>query len=177
MAADPFESARAALLHTVAALLEALQREEAVRELRLLSPRDMLPGGARVVGTSYELPVPAAARLMSGLAALAGPAAPAALIEALATGDAEARQAVLRGTPPPPVASLYAHTAGMVLPPLAADVAGALRRLADVVESSFPPARVRRLFELIDEWFETPRSLDEMPLQRFIAQFVRNAPP
>lgn len=174
---DQVEHARAGLLHTVAALLEALQRDEAVRELRQLSPRDMLPGSARVVGTSYELPVPAAARLMTGLAAIIGPAPPPALLEALAAGDAEARTAVLKGVAPPPVASLYPSVAGMALPALATDRLGALQRLADVAETSFPPARVRKLFELIDDWYETPQQLDEMPLQRFVAQFVRNAPP
>ncbi|MGC4027278.1 MAG: hypothetical protein QM696_00190 [Steroidobacteraceae bacterium] len=169
-------TARAVLLHTVSALLEALQRDEAVRELRQLSPRDMLPGGARVVGTSYELPVAAAARLMTGLAGLVGPA-PQPLLEALAAGDAEARQAVIKGTPPPPVAALYAHCSDVPMPPLAADFAGALRRLADVVETSYPPARIRKLFELIDEWYGQPETLDAMPLQRFVAQFVRNAPP
>lgn len=168
--------ARAVFIHTVSALMEALQRSEAVRELRQLSPRDMLPGGARVVGTSYELPVAGAAKLMSGLAGLVG-SAPQPLLVALAAGDAEARQAVIKGTPPPTVASLYPHCADVPMPPLANDLRGALRRLTDVVESSFPPARIRKLFALIDEWFDNPDTLDTMPLQRFVAQFVRNAPP
>lgn len=175
MATDPAK-ARAVVLHTVAALLEALQREEAVRELRQLSPRSMLPGGARVVGTSYELPVPAAAKLMTGLAGLVG-VAPQPLLEALAAGDAEARMAVIKGAPPPQIATLYPHCADVPMPPLAADFGGAMRRLADVVETSFPPARIRKLFELFNEWYEQPETLDALPLQRFVAQFVRNAPP
>lgn len=177
--ADTHATARIAVLNTIAALLEALKLPEATRELAQLSPQGMLPGGARVVGTSYELPVEIATKLMTGLAGLAGlgGSAPQALLAALAKGDAEARRAVLKGVPPPTVSMLYPHSAGVAVPAEFADHRSGLARLADVVETMFAPAQVRKLFELLDEWFDQPASLDEMPLQRFVAQFIRNAPP
>jgi hypothetical protein len=173
---DSHEAARIAVLNTIASLLEALKQPEATRELAQLPPQGMLPGGARVVGTSYELPVEVATKLMAGLAALAGNA-PQALLTALARGDADARLAVLKGQPPPTVSMLYAHCAGIEAPSQFADYRSALARIADVVETMFSPGQVRRLFELVDEWFEQPAALDAVPLQRFVAQFIRNAPP
>lgn len=168
--------ARAALLHAVAALLEALQRDDAVAVLRGLSPRDMQPGGARVPGTSYELAPALAAQVMVRLAALAGTAAPT-LFAALAQGDAAARQALVRGSAPPVVASLYPHCAGVAQPPLAAGFEGGVQRLAEAVQACFTPSHARRLRVLLGQWQDQPQGLDELPLQRFVAQFVRNAPP
>ena len=174
--ADTHTAARIVLLNTIALLLETLRRPEAAQELGRLPPHGMLPGGARVVGTSYELPTPIAAQLMIGLATLQE-AAPAGLLTALAEGDAAARAAVLKGTLPPLVESLYPQCAGIEVPEASGSWADAIERLSRVLEEMFPPGRIRKQFELLDRWFEQPIELDAMPLQKFIAQFVRNAPP
>ena len=35
---------------------------------------------------------------------------------------------------------------------------------------------MRRIDELLFSWGQTPELIDETPIQRFVAQFVRNAP-
>lgn len=171
------QQGRVALLHAVAALLEALQRDEAVAVLRGLSPRDMLPGGARVPGTSYELDPAHAAGVMGQLWSLVEAAPAPLLLAALAEADAAARRALVKGTPPPSVASLYPHSAGMALPALAQGLEGAVQRLSEAVQGSFTPAHARRTGASLAAWLATPQVLDELALQRFVAHFVRNAPP
>ena len=102
-----FESERQRLLTSLATLLEALYDHSAVQVLATLKPADMRSGGARIPGTSYELPAATAARAMQQLAALRGGQAAAAMFAALADADVAARHAALTGAAPPVVASLY----------------------------------------------------------------------
>ena len=52
---DPHEPARSAVLNTIATVLESLKRARGRARARAVAAAAMLPGGARVVGTSYEL--------------------------------------------------------------------------------------------------------------------------
>ena len=167
--------ARSAVLNSIARVLEALREPDAVQVLARLPSTAMLPGGARVVGTSYELEPAMAAALMTSLVGTDG-ALLGRLLRALAKGDADARQAVLKGTAPPPVQALYAHCDGIPAAP-GERPQQAFGRLATAVEGMWGPLQVRRLLEQIDRWIASPGELDAMPLQRFVAQFVRNAPP
>jgi hypothetical protein len=36
---------------------------------------------------------------------------------------------------------------------------------------------MRRIDALLYDWGQLPQQMDAMPVQKFIAQFVRNAPP
>lgn len=168
---------RQRLLTALAALLEALYDDSAVQVLSTLRPADMRPGGARIPGTSYELPPQTAARAMQQLAAMRDGQAASALFAALADADVAARHAALTGAAPPVVASLYP----LCTPDM--DCAGsesirtALLRLFQVCEKLFTLTHMRRLDELLYNWGQAPHEIDEMPIQRFVAQFVRNAPP
>jgi hypothetical protein len=167
-------SQRVCLLLSLASLLEALREDAAVKELAGLKPGNMLPGGARVPGTSYELPTDVAALLMARLTMSRGEA-PLAVLQALARADAEARHALLTGIAPPPVSSLYMHCPQG--PQGGMDFNAALRRLMKAAEALFTPTQALRLDELLASWEDEPATLDEMPVQRFVAQFIRNAPP
>jgi hypothetical protein len=168
------ENQRTCLVLALASLLEALRETEAVTELAGLKPSGMLPGGARVPGTSYELPTDVAAQLMARLTMRRGEA-PVVLLQALARADAQARHAVLTGAVPPLVRSLYPDC-----PPVAStgtDFDSALHRLMNAADALFTPTQALRLDELLAGWEEAPDTLDEMPVQRFVSQFIRNAPP
>jgi hypothetical protein len=52
-----------------------------------------------------------------------------------------------------------------------------LLRLLEAVEAMFTPQQARRLDHLMYAWGQAPLELDEMPVQQFVAQFVRNAAP
>jgi hypothetical protein len=166
--------ARICLVVALAALLEALRESAAVKELAGLKPGAMLPGGARVPGTSYELPADLAAQLMARLTVSRGEV-PLGLLQALARADAQARQAVLTGAAPPLVDSLYPHldaaSAG------GSSFEAALQRLMNAADALFTPTQALRLDELLAGWEEAPATLDALPVQRLVAQFVRNAPP
>ena len=88
-----------------------------------------------------------------------------------------ARQAALSGAAPPLVSGLYP----LCKPALAAagseSLRAALLRLYQVCEQLFTLTHMRRLDELLYAWGQAPEQIDTMPVQRFIAQFVRNAPP
>lgn len=173
--ADSKAIARSAVLDTIARVLEALREPQAAKVLSRLPSTAMVPGGARVVGTSYELEPAMAAALMSSLIGVEN-GSQSLLLRALAKGDADARLAVMKGTPPPVVGGLYAHCDGIALAP-GGRPEQAFGRLASAIEGMWGPAQVRRLLEQIDLWIATPEELDTMPLQRFVAQFVRNSPP
>jgi hypothetical protein len=53
----------------------------------------------------------------------------------------------------------------------------ALLRLYVVCEKMFTLTHMRRIDEMLYEWGQSPEKMDGMPVQKFIAQFVRNAPP
>jgi hypothetical protein len=171
--ADPV-IARQRLLVVLSTLLESLHEPAAVSVLATLQPGYMQSGGARIPGTSYELSVPRAAEAMDKLLALRG-AVPPGLCPAFAQADMDARFAALAGKDPPRVSSLY---------PFCTDVVDAgqsfprvLLRLLDAVEAIFTPQQARRLDLLMYSWGQAPLELDEMPVQQFVAQFVRNAAP
>ena len=106
---------RQRLLTALAALLEALYDHSAVQVLSTLKPADMRSGGARIPGTSYELPPQTAARAMQQLAAMRGAEAASSLFVALADADVAARHAALTGAAPPVVAKLAtAKVAGLI---------------------------------------------------------------
>jgi hypothetical protein len=172
---DPLAATRQRLLAVSAALLEALYEPAAVPVLATLRPADMRPGGARVPGTSYELEVQTAARAMGALLAVRAVRADA-LVLALAQADQQARYATLAGQVPPTLASLYAHCT----PDIAAGTAGsldeALNALCAAAEKLFTPTQARRIAEICQRVREKPVLLDQMPVQQFIAGFVRNAP-
>lgn len=176
MAADPGALPRQRLLVVIAMMLEALYERTAVQVLSTLKPQDMRSGGARVPGTSYELPAATATRAMQGLLALGGGRADA-LLGALAEADIAARFAVLTGKPPPQVSSLYPHCTPDIAAAGSEDLPGALRRLYLAAERIFTLTHMRRIDQQCFAWSERPGSLDEMPVQQFVARFVRNAPP
>jgi hypothetical protein len=183
MNAETIALARQNLLHTVAAVLEALFAPTAVPIISDLKPAMMLPGGARVLGTSYELAVPAAAQTMQQLLALRGGSADR-LLAALAQADMAARAAIITGAAPASVSSLYAECATVQRTAVTPDlVAGAdayydsLHRLHLAVEQLFTLTQSRRIDTLLHSWLQQPGELDAMPVQKFVAQFVRNAPP
>ena len=144
--------------------------------LETLKPADMRSGGARIPGTSYELPPRTAARAMQQLLAIRGVAAADALTDALADADVAARHAALTGQPPPLVAAWYP----LCTPELALEGSESLRasllRLFVVCEKLFTTTHMRRIDALLYEWGHSPQQMDGMAVQKFIAQFVRNAP-
>jgi len=169
-------AARQRLLITLAALLEALYDSAAVQVLTTLKPADMRSGGARIPGTSYELPPRTAARAMQQLLALRGGAVAAQLLEALADADVAARAAALSGAEPPLVSSLYSLCTPELDSAGSDSIRAALLRLFQVCEQMFTLTHMRRLDDLLYNWGQAPQEIDAMPVQRFIAQFVRNAP-
>lgn len=168
--------ARQRLLIVLSQLLESIYRDEAVKVLATLRPTDMRSGGARVPGTSYELEVPRAAQAMQQLLALAGARADA-LLQALAAADATARLAALTGKTPPEVADLYAHCTADIAIAGNETLLTAMRRLYDIADKVFTLTHMRRIDILFNEWTADPASLDRMPVQKFVASFIRNMPP
>jgi 2-methylcitrate dehydratase len=168
--------ARQRLLVTVATMLEVLYEPKAVQVLATLRPADMRPGGARVPGTSYELPAATATRAMQQLLALGGGHADA-LLAALAAADIEARLASLTGKTPPAVSSLYAHCTADIAAPGSDTLEGAMQRLYRAAEKVFTLTHMRRIDEQFHKWSAQPDSIDDMPVQQFVARFIRNAPP
>jgi hypothetical protein len=167
--------ARQRLLVTVAMMLEALYEPTAVQVLATLRPAHMRPGGARVPGTSYELPVEMAARAMQQLLALAGGRADA-LLAALAAADIEARMASLAGRAPPELGSLYVHCADITAAG-SQTLESAMRRLYLAAERIFTLTHMRRIDEQFHKWSSDSAGIDRMPVQQFVARFIRNAPP
>lgn len=172
---DPAE-ARPRLIATLAGLLEALYDPAVVSVLATLKPADMRSGGARVPGTSYELPASTAARAMRALLALREGRADA-LLAKLAEADEAARFAVLTGKAPPVIASLYPCCTPDIASAGSASLPDALRRLYLAAERIFTLTHMRRIDRQCFDWSERPESLDQMPVQQFVAGFVRNAPP
>jgi hypothetical protein len=177
MTPDEVAAARQRLIVALAVLLEALYDAEAVKVLATLKPADMRSGGARIPGTSYELPARTAALAMQQLVAARGFTAAATLFDALADADVAARQAALSGTAPPTVATLYPLCTPALATAGSESLRAALLRLYQICEQFFTLTHMRRLDELLAEWGQAPEQLDTMPVQRFVAQFVRNAPP
>jgi hypothetical protein len=179
------ETARGAVLDAVAAVMTSLCDSRAASVLASIPHTAMRPGGARVIGTSYELEPAMAAAVMMRLIGKDDEgdggddeAAPlSALLHALTQGDADARIAVLKGAQPPAVLSLYPHAAGFT--PLRSDAlpGEACHRLANSIQRMWSAPQVQQRLEQINQWASNPATLDHMPLQRFIAQFVRNTPP
>ena len=166
---------RQRLLAVSAALLDALHDAQAVPVLATLRPADMRPGGARVPGTSYELEAGNAARAMRELLALRGVQAEA-LLQALAQADQVARYAVLAGQAPPTVATLYQHCTRDIAPAGSESLAAALAALHTAAERLFTPGQARRIAALCERIRAEPQGLDAMPVQQYVAGFVRNAP-
>ncbi|MBK9253690.1 MAG: hypothetical protein IPM70_18210 [Proteobacteria bacterium] len=169
--------ARQRLLVVLAALLEGLYDDAAVSVLEKLRPADMRSGGARIPGTSYELPPLTAARAMQQLLALRGVTTAGALLQALADADVAARLAALTGKQPPLVGALYPLCTGDLSLPGSESLRSALLRLYVVCEKVFTLTHMRRIDALLYDWGQSPQQMDGMPVQKFIAQFVRNAPP
>jgi hypothetical protein len=171
--ADPV-IARQRLLVVMSTLLESLHEPAAVPVLATLKPGYMQSGGARIPGTSYELSVERAAEAMEKLLALRG-AVPPGLCLAFAQADMDARFAALTGKDPPRVSSLYPYCTNVV--DAGQSFPLVLLRVFDAVEALFTPQQARRLDHLLYSWGQAPLELDEMPVQQFVAQFVRNAAP
>ncbi len=170
-------AARQRLLVVLAPLLEALYDDKAVQVLATLNPSDMRSGGARIPGTSYELPPRTAGSAMQQLVELRGCLAAGPLLHALADADVAAREAVLVGKLPPQMISLYPLCTPALALPGSESIRAALLRLYQICEQFFTLTHMRRLDELLYDWGQAPHQIDDMPVQRFIAQFVRNAPP
>ncbi len=166
---------RQRLLAVTAALLEALYDAGAVAVLATLRPADMRPGGARVPGTSYELEADNAARAMRALLALRGVQADA-LLQAMAQADLIARYAVLAGQAPPTLATLYQHCTRDITLAEAESLDAALAALQAAGEKLFTPGQARRIAALCAQLRAAPQTLDGMPVQQYIAGFVRNTP-
>ena len=170
-------AARQRLLVVLATLLEALYDDKAVQVLSTLKPTDMRSGGARIPGTSYELPPRTASSAMQQLVEMRGCLAAGALLSALADADVAAREAVLVGKLPPQMISLYPLCTPALALPGSESIRAALLRLYQICEQFFTLTHMRRLDELLYNWGQAPHQIDDMPVQKFIAQFVRNAPP
>lgn len=173
--ADPHAPLRPRLLALTAALLDALYDAGAVQVLATLRPADMRPGGARVPGTSYELQADNAARAIRELLALRGVQADD-FAQALAQADQVARYAVLAGQAPPTVGSLYQHCTRDLTAPGADDLETALNALNEAGSKLFTPSHARRISALCEKLRVQPEALDMMPVQQFVAGFVRNSP-
>ncbi len=176
MNAEETAVARQRLLVVVAMMLEALYDANVVKVLATLKPSDMRPGGARVPGTSYELPAETATRAMQQLLALRGARADA-LLAALAAADIEARLASLGGRTPPVLGSLYAHCTADIAASGSESLDGAMRRLYLAAEQIFTLTHMRRINEQFHKWSAQPTGIDAIPVQVFVARFIRNAPP
>lgn len=172
---DFHAATRPRLLAVTAELLEALYDPASVQVLSTLRPEDMHPGGARVPGTSWELAPATATRAMRALLAVRGVQADA-LVEALAQADQVARYAVIAGQPPPTLASLYQHCTRDTAAPGSDSLDAALKALHDIADKLLTPTQSRRIAQLCEQVRAQPASLDAMPVQQYIAGFVRNAP-
>ncbi len=175
MNAEETALARQRLLVVVAMMLETLYEDAAVQVLATLKPADMRPGGARVPGTSYELPAATAVRAMQQLLELRGGRADA-LLASLADADIEARMASLSGRTPPALASLYAHCTADIAATGSDTLVGAMQRLYDAAGKIFTNTHMRRIDEQFHQWTADPAGIDRMPVQMFVARFIRNAP-
>lgn len=169
--------ARQRLVTLLAALLEGLYDDAAVKVLETLKPTDMRSGGARIPGTSYELPPRTAARAMQQLLAIRGVNEGQAFADALADADVAARAAALSGQQPPVVGSLYPLCTPALALQGSESLRAALLRLYTVCEKMFTLTHMRRIDEMLVEWGQSPQLIDAMAVQKFVAQFVRNAPP
>lgn len=167
---------RQRLLVVLATLLEALYDDKAVQVLSTLKPTDMRSGGARIPGTSYELPPRTATSAMQQLVEMRGCLAAGPLLAALADADVAAREAVLIGRLPPQMVNLYPLCTAELALPGSESMRAALLRLFQICERMFTLTHMRRLDELLYNWGQAPHEIDDMPVQKFIAQFVRNAP-
>jgi hypothetical protein len=168
-------TARQRLLATMAMMFEALYQPAAAQVLSTLRPADMRPGGARVPGTSYELPAATAARVMQQLLAQAGGRADALFVH-LAEADIVARMASLTGAPPPELASLYVHCADVTVTG-SETLNAAMSRLYAIAEKVFTLTHMRHINKMFHQWNADPTTIDRMPVQAFVARFVRNMPP
>lgn len=167
--------ARQRLLALTAALLDALYDSKAVGVLATLRPADMRPGGARIPGTSYELEVDTATRAMRELLALRGLRADT-LLQALAEADRQARQAVLAGSAPPTLASLYRYCTPDTAAAGSDSLEAALAALSAACEKLFTPTHARRIASFCQQLAAQPARIDAMPVQAYIAGLVRNSP-
>ncbi len=118
-----------------------------------------------------------AAEAMEQLLALRGAGSAGLLRGACAQADMDARYAALTGKEPPRVGSLY---------PLLHGERGRCGRVpirwccCACSMRSKPCSRRNRhggWIDLLYSWGQAPLELDEMPVQQFVAQFVRNAAP
>lgn len=168
-------AARQRLLVVTGTLLEALHDPAAVPVLATLKPADMRPGGARVPGTSYELDAPQATRVMRELLALRGARADT-LLAAMAEADIAARHAVLAGKTPPRLDALYPYCTGDSVAAGAESFEAALKHLYVAADRIFTLTQMRRIDAQCFEWQQQPELLDAVPVQQFIARWVRNTP-
>jgi hypothetical protein len=164
---------RQRLLVVTGMLLEAIHEPTAVPVLATLKPADMRPGGARVPGTSYELEAAQATRVMRELLALRNGRADA-LLAALAEADVVARRAVLAGKDPPRLEDLYRYCTADIAAAGAEALEPALQRLYVAADKLFTLTQMRRIDALCFEWKEHPEELDAMPVQQYVARWVRN---
>jgi hypothetical protein len=100
-----------------------------------------------------------------------------ALTEALADADVAARHAALTGKPPPTMGGLYPLCTQELALEGSDSLRASLLRLYVVCEKMFTLTHMRRIDEMLYEWGQSPEKVDDMAVQKFIAQFVRNAPP
>ena len=168
-------AARQRLLVVTGMLLEAMHERTVEPVLATLQPADMRPGGARVPGTSYELEAQQATRVMCGLLALRGAQADT-LLAALAEADIAARLAVLTGKDPPRLAALYPYCTAKTAAEGSESLETALKRLYVAANRIFTVTQMRRIDELCFQWKQQPELLDAMPVQQFVARWVRNTP-
>jgi 2-methylcitrate dehydratase len=173
--AEASAAARQRLLVVTGMLLEALYEQTAEAVLATLKPADMRPGGARVPGTSYELEPQQATRVMCELLALRGGKADT-LVAALAEADVAARFAVLTGKEPPQLAALYPYCTARTAAEGSESLETALKRLYVAANRIFTITQMRRIDELCFQWKKQPELLDAMPVQQFVARWVRNTP-
>ena len=167
------DNARIVLLNAMLSLLKALQKPELRQQLLSAAHGATRAGGARVPGTSFEFDPPQAADGMRLLLQTLDEGHPAQTLPAiLAESDARARQAMLAGSAPPTMRELFAEwinacgSASLAAHTALADRAG----FAQVVTQIYPLKQQPLLLGLFDD----PAALDAMPVQAFMAAFVRN---
>jgi hypothetical protein len=98
------------------------------------------------------------------------------LLTALADADIEARMASLSGREPPTMASLYTHCVAGVVVDGGDTLIDAMQRLYDAAAKIFTNTHMRRIDEQFHQWTADPAGIDRMPVQMFVARFIRNAP-
>lgn len=168
-------TARQRLLVVTGMLLEALYEPEAASVLATVKPADMRPGGARVPGTSYELEAQQATRVMCALLAQRKGKADT-LLAALAEADIAARLAVITGQEPPLLAGLYPYCTAKTAYEGSESFETALKRLYVAANRLFTITQMRRIDELCFRWKQQPELLDDIPVQQYVARWVRNTP-